>query len=151
MYYLILLLFAGSLKTCSNIDDDYRTNHKQPNSTAWKIYELCKDYEVTSGDTLILGPIKDYELYKYHSMEFMIEGVDSIVIAFKAIFFDVDLNDLMEKVYPFNVLVFFPGITTVSLDVLGIPLSRIMYLHCEIYGGEEGTLSVYYMVSSESR
>jgi len=151
MYCLILLLFAGSLKTYSNIDDDYRTNHKQPNSTAWKIYKICEDYEIVHGDTLVLGPITGYELYGIHSMEFVIEGVDSIVVAFKVMFFDVDLNDLLEEVYPFNVLAFFPGITVVSLDMLGIPLSRVMYLHCEIYGGEEGSLSVYYMVSSESR
>ena len=111
----------------------------------------CEDYEIVHGDTLVLGPITGYELYGIHSMEFVIEGVDSIVVAFKVMFFDVDLNDLLEEVYPFNVLAFFPGITVVSLDMLGIPLSRVMYLHCEIYGGEEGSLSVYYMVSSESR
>ncbi|HEC96044.1 MAG TPA: hypothetical protein ENI59_00005 [Euryarchaeota archaeon] len=151
MHYLILLLLAGSLKTYSNIDDDYRTNHKQPNATAWKIYKICEDYEIAPGDTLILGPITDYELYKYHSVEVIVEGVDSIAVAFKVLFFDVSLSDVRGKVYPFNALTYLPGITVTSLDVLGIPLSRIMYLHCNVYGSRNGTLSVYYMVSSESR
>jgi len=151
MHYLILLLLAGSLKTYSNIDDNYRTNHKQPNSTAWKIYKICEDYEISSGDTLILGPITDYELYKYHSVEVVIEGVDSVAIAFKVLFFDVSLSDVYGKVYPFNSLTYLPGISVTSLDALGIPLSRIMYLDCRTYGSGNGTLSIYYMVSSESR
>jgi len=153
MLYLLFLL-CNTTKYSKNIQKNYLSNWKTPVSTSWKVDQICSNYSVNSNDTVLFGPITDYELYQFHSIAVVVnDTIDSVKCIFKSSYTTaLDSTYVLNKLKEFNTYTFKNGYTLISLDELGMPFSLVLYIEAVVYSNnKKGTISIYHGMSSESK